>query len=69
MRSGKGTGLSGHAAPAEAPVFAPDGEGVIGYEGKERPGKTGESFRCVKGGLHSVKAAEKCGMTLPLTPA
>lgn len=30
-----GTGLSEHAAPGEAMVFALDGEGVIGYEGQE----------------------------------
>lgn len=39
-----GTGLSEHAAPGEALVFALDGEGVIGYEGKEHTIKAGENF-------------------------
>ena len=30
-----GTGLSEHAAPAEAMIFALDGEGIIGCEGEE----------------------------------
>ncbi len=35
MSFDQGTGLSEHAAPGEALVFALDGEAVIGYEGKD----------------------------------
>ena len=35
MSFDKGTGLSEHAAPGEALIFALDGEAIIGYEGKE----------------------------------
>ncbi len=62
-----GTGLSEHAAPGEAIIFALDGEGVIGYEGKEHPIKAGENFHFAKGGLHSVKATKKFKMALLLT--
>ncbi len=61
------TGLSEHAAPGEAIIFALDGEGVIGYEGKEHPIKAGENFHFAKGGLHSVKATKKFKMALLLT--
>ena len=61
-----GTGLSQHAAPGEAIVFALDGEGIIGYEGKEYPIKAGEQFHFAKGGLHSVKAVSKFKMALLL---
>ncbi len=64
-----GTGLSEHAAPGEAIIFALDGEGVIGYEGKEHPIKAGENFRFAKGGLHSVKAPKQFKMALLLTLA
>ncbi|MCC6093535.1 MAG: cupin domain-containing protein [Eubacterium sp.] len=67
MAFDKGTGLSEHAAPGEAIVFALDGEGVIGYEGKEHPIKAGEEFHFAKGGLHFVKATEKFKMALLLT--
>lgn len=63
----EGTGLSEHAAPGEALIFALDGEGIIGYEGKEHPIKAGENFRFDKAGLHSVKAAKKFKMALLLT--
>ena len=33
MSFAEGTGLSEHAAPGEALIFALDGEGIIGYEG------------------------------------
>ena len=42
MAFDEGTGLSEHAAPGEAIVFALDGEAVIGYEGNEYPLKAGE---------------------------
>ena len=64
-----GTGLSEHAAPGDAIVFALDGEGVIGYEGKEYTIKAGENFRFAKGGMHSVKAVKQFKMGLLLTLA
>lgn len=63
----KGTGLSEHAAPGEAIVFALDGEGIIGYEGKEYPIKAGENFHLAKGGRHYVKANGRFKMALLLT--
>jgi quercetin dioxygenase-like cupin family protein len=62
-----GTGLSEHAAPGEALIFALDGEGVIGYEGKEHCIKAGENFHFAKGGRHYVNATEKFKMALLLT--
>lgn len=67
MAFDKGAGLSEHAAPGEALIFALDGEGVIGYEGKEHTIKAGENFHFAKGGLHLVKATEKFKMALLLT--
>lgn len=67
MAFDEGTGLSEHAAPGEAIIFALDGEGVIGYEGKEHPIKAGENFHFAKGGLHLVKATKKFKMALLLT--
>ena len=67
MAFDEGTGLSEHAAPGEAIIFALDGEGVIGYEGKDHPIKTGENFHFAKAGLHSVKATKKFKMALLLT--
>ena len=62
-----GRGLSEHAAPGEALIFALDGEAVIGYEGKEHLITAGENFHFAKGGLHSVKATKKFKMALLLT--
>ena len=62
-----GTGLSEHAAPGEALIFALDGEAVIGYEGKAHPIKAGENFHFAKGGLHSAKANGRFKMALLLT--
>ena len=62
-----GTGLSEHAAPGEAIIFALEGEGIIGYEGKEYTIKEGENFHFAKGGLHLVKAENKFKMGLLLT--
>lgn len=67
MAFDEGTGLSEHAAPGEAIIFALDGEGVIGYEGKEHPIKAGENFHFAKEGLHSVKATKRFKMALLLT--
>ena len=63
----EGCALSEHAAPGEAIIFALDGEGVIGYEGKEYPIKAGENFSFAKGGMHSVKATKQFKMALLLT--
>lgn len=62
-----GTGLSEHAAPGEALIFALDGEAVIGYEGKEHLIKAGENFCFAKAGRHSVKAEKRFKMALLLT--
>ena len=62
-----GTGLSEHAAPGEALIFALDGEGVIGYEGKEQTIHAGENFVFAKGGAHWVKAEKRFKMALLLT--
>ena len=67
MAFDEGTGLSEHAAPGEAIIFALDGEAVIGYEGKDHPIRAGENFHFAKAGLHSVKATKKFKMALLLT--
>lgn len=67
MAFDEGTGLSEHAAPGEALIFALEGEGVIGYEGKDHPIKAGENFCFAKAGLHSVKATKRFKMALLLT--
>lgn len=67
MAFDEGTGLSEHAAPGEAIIFALDGEAVIGYEGKDHVVRAGENFHFAKGGLHSVKATKKFKMALLLT--
>lgn len=67
MAFDEGTGFSEHDAPGEAIIFALDGEGVIGYEGKDHPIKAGENFHFAKAGLHSVKATKKFKMALLLT--
>ena len=67
MAFDEGTGLSEHAAPGEALIFALDGEGMIGYNGIEHSIKAGENFRFAKAGLHSVKANKRFKMALLLT--
>ena len=67
MAFDEGTGLSEHAAPGEAIVFALDGEAVIEYEGKDHTIRAGENFHFAKGGLHAVKATKKFKMALLLT--
>lgn len=62
-----GCSLSEHAAPAEALIFALDGEGVITYEGKEYPIKAGENFKFDKNGMHAVKATTPFKMALLLS--
>lgn len=61
------TGLSEHAAPGEALIFALDGEGIIGYEGKEYTIHEGENFKFEKNGAHYVKATGNFKMALLLT--
>lgn len=67
MAFDEGSGLSEHAAPGEAIIFALDGEGVIGYGGVEHTIKAGENFHFAKAGIHSVKAKTKFKMALLLT--
>ena len=67
MAFDEGTGLSEHAAPGEAIIFALDGEAVIRYEGKDHYIKAVENFHFAKAGLHSVKATKKFKMALLLT--
>lgn len=67
MAFDEGTGLSEHAAPGEAIIFALDGEALISYEGKDHVVCAGENFHFAKGGLHSVKATKKFKMALLLT--
>ena len=62
-----GTGLSEHAAPGDALIFALDGEGVVGYEGKEHTIKAGENFAFAKNGAHWVRAEKPFKMALLLT--
>ena len=62
-----GTGLPEHAAPGEALIFALDGHGIIGYEGKEYPIKAGENFKFAKNSTHYIKADGRFKMALLLT--
>lgn len=67
MAFDEGTGLTEHAAPGEAIIFALDGEGIIRYEGKDHIIKAGENFCFAKGGMHAVKAYKRFKMALLLT--
>lgn len=67
MSFDEGTGLSEHAAPGEALIFALDGEGIIGYEGTEHVIIAGENFKFAKNGKHYVKAQGRFKMALLLT--
>lgn len=67
MSFDEGKGLSEHAAPGDALIFALDGKGIIGYEGSEYSISAGENFRFAKGGKHYVKADGKFKMALLLT--
>ncbi len=66
MSFDEGTGLSEHAAPGEALVFALDGAAVIGYEGKDYEIHAGETFKFDKFGRHSVTAKGPFKMALLL---
>lgn len=63
----KGTGLSEHAAPGEALIFALDGEAVITYEGEPHTIHAGENFKFDAGGKHAVTADGPFKMALLLT--
>lgn len=67
MAFDEGTGLTEHAAPGEAIIFALDGEGIINYEGKDHIIKAGENFSFAKGGMHAIKASKRFKMALLLT--
>ena len=67
MAFDEGTGLSEHAAPGEALIFVLEGEGIIGYEGKEHHIMAGENFKFAKNGRHYVKAQGRFKMALLLT--
>ena len=67
MSFDEGTGLSEHAAPGESLIFALEGKGVIGYEGKAHPIQAGENFKFAKGGKHWVKADGRFKMALLMT--
>jgi quercetin dioxygenase-like cupin family protein len=69
MAFDEGTGLSEHAAPGDALIFALDGEGIIRYEGVDHPIKAGENFRFARGGAHAVTAVGRFKMALLLTLA
>ncbi len=64
MSFGAGTGLPEHSAPGDALVMALEGDGIIGYEGKDHPIVQGEGFMFKKGGAHFVKAEKPFKMAL-----
>lgn len=66
MSFDQGTGLSEHAAPGDALIFALDGEAVIGYEGEEHTIHAGENFKFDKMGRHYVRADKRFKMALLL---
>lgn len=67
MSFDEGTGLTEHAAPGEALIFALEGNGIIGYEGQEHRIRAGENFKFAAGGKHWVKADGKFKMALLMT--
>lgn len=67
MSFGAGTGLSEHAAPGEALIFALEGQATIRYEGKDYAIKAGENFAFAKNGRHAVTADGPFKMALLLT--
>lgn len=67
MSFGAGTGLSEHAAPGEALIFALEGQATIRYEGKDYEIKAGENFAFAKNGRHAVTANGPFKMALLLT--
>lgn len=67
MSFGAGTGLSEHAAPGEALIFALEGKAVIRYEGEDHEIKVGENFAFAKNGRHAITADGPFKMALLLT--
>ena len=67
MSFGAGTGLSEHAAPGEALVFALDGTATITYEGTPVTIHKGETIKFAAGGRHAVQADSNFKMALLLT--
>lgn len=67
MSFGAGTGLSEHAAPGEALIFALEGKAVIRYEGQDHEIKAGENFAFAKNGRHAITADGPFKMALLLT--
>lgn len=61
-----GTGLSEHAAPGEALIFALDGEATITYEGVPHKIHAGENFKFDRNGKHAVQADSQFKMALLL---
>ncbi len=55
----KGTGMPPHSAPGDVIVFCLDGEGIVGYEGKEHAICAGENFHFKKGAEHYVKTEHR----------
>ncbi len=58
------TGLSEHAAPGDALVFALEGQATITYEGVEHEIHAGETFKFDKLGKHAVTANQRFKMAL-----
>jgi quercetin dioxygenase-like cupin family protein len=67
MSFDEGTGLTEHAAPGEALIFALEGTAIIGYEGEEHHIEAGENFKFAEGGKHWVKADGRFKMALLMT--
>lgn len=67
MSFDEGTGLSEHAAPGNAMVFALEGEATITYEGVDHVIHAGEEMLFAKNGKHAVKANTQFKMALLIT--
>ena len=67
MSLAAGTGLSEHAAPGEALVFALDGTATITYEGTPLTIHKGETIKFAAGARHAVQADDNFKMALLLT--
>lgn len=67
MSLAAGTGLSEHAAPGEALVFALDGTATITYESTPLTIHKGETIKFAAGARHAVQADDNFKMALLLT--
>lgn len=67
MSLAAGTGLSEHAAPGEALVFALDGTATITYESTPLTIHKGETIKFAAGARHAVHADDNFKMALLLT--